>query len=262
MLLTAAGLLLRALLICGWVRLEISDRVATRATIAYSAFYVVDYLALSREFLAATVHLVFFLAVVKVLTAKTSRDHLYTAVIAFLELVAAAILSVNFNFFLFLARVPAVRHGGADQRRDPPLHEPRRRRVHGALRTETLPSPPRGASVSVTLGILAITAGLFFILPRTADAAFSRLISHRLHLPGFSNQVNLGEIGEIKTTSRPVMHIRLWGNQQGLKWRAGALTDFDGKRWSNPNPMREPVRVLGRRGASWRRSPTGPPAGA
>ena len=48
-------------------------------------------------------HLVFFLAVVKVLTAKTSRDHLYTAVIAFLELVAAAILSVNFNFFLFLA---------------------------------------------------------------------------------------------------------------------------------------------------------------
>src|SRR6476646_6961688 len=102
-LLTAAGLLLRALLICGWLRLDISDRVATRATIVYSAFYVVDYLTLSREFLTATVHLVFFLAVVKVLTAKTSRDHLYTAVIAFLELVAAAILSVNFNFFLFLA---------------------------------------------------------------------------------------------------------------------------------------------------------------
>src|SRR3954469_6747776 len=102
-LLTAAGLLLRALLICDWLRFDISDRLATRATIVYSGFYVVDYLALSREFLTATVHLVFFLAVVKVLTAKSSRDHLYTAVIAFLELVAAAILSVNFNFFLFLA---------------------------------------------------------------------------------------------------------------------------------------------------------------
>ena len=64
-------------------------------------------------------------------------------------------------------------------------------------------------SLAVTLGILALTAGLFFILPRTADAAFSRLIPHRLHLPGFSNQVTLGEIGEIKTTSRPVMHIRV-----------------------------------------------------
>src|SRR6185503_4949303 len=91
-LLTAAGLLLRGLLICGWLDFEISERAATRATLLYSAFYVADYLALSQEFLSATVHLVFFLAIVKVLTARTSRDHLYTAVIAFLELVAAAIL--------------------------------------------------------------------------------------------------------------------------------------------------------------------------
>src|ERR1044072_3322969 len=69
--LTAAGLLLRALLICGWLRFRISERTATRATIAYSAFYVADYMALSRGFLTATVHLVFFLAVVKVLTART-----------------------------------------------------------------------------------------------------------------------------------------------------------------------------------------------
>src|SRR5436190_14890967 len=93
--LTAAGLLLRAMLIRGWLRFEISDRAATRATIAYSGFYVVDYCVLSRGLLSSTVHLVFFLAIVKVLTARTSRDHLYTAIIAFLELVAAAILSVN-----------------------------------------------------------------------------------------------------------------------------------------------------------------------
>src|SRR5215813_10145807 len=87
-LLTAAGLFLRGLLICGVLRVEISERAATRATILYAGFYVVDYLFLSRELLAATVHLVFFLAIVKILTARTNRDHLYTAVIAFLELVA------------------------------------------------------------------------------------------------------------------------------------------------------------------------------
>src|SRR5690242_12943169 len=80
--LTAAGLILRALFICGWLRFEIPDSAATRVTIAYSAFYVIDYLVLSRGLLGATVHLVFFLAVVKVLTARTTRDHLYTAVIA------------------------------------------------------------------------------------------------------------------------------------------------------------------------------------
>src|SRR5258708_24158931 len=88
-ILTAGGLALRALLIYGIVRLRISDRASTLITIGYTGFYLVDYFLLSREFLAATVHLVFFLAVVKILTAKTNRDHLYTAVIAFLELLAA-----------------------------------------------------------------------------------------------------------------------------------------------------------------------------
>src|SRR5580704_1820687 len=101
--LTTAGLVLRAVLICGLVRFDLSDRLTTIVTIAYAAFFGADYFLLSRDFLAATVHLLFFLAVMKILTAKSNRDYLYTAVIAFLELLAAAILSVNFNFFLFLA---------------------------------------------------------------------------------------------------------------------------------------------------------------
>jgi hypothetical protein len=100
---TAAGLLVRALWIWGALRLDISERATTFATLGYAAFFVLDYYLLSRDFLSATVHLLFFLAVMKILTARTNRDYLYTAVIAFLELLAAAILSVNFNFVLFLA---------------------------------------------------------------------------------------------------------------------------------------------------------------
>src|SRR6478609_6249426 len=59
--LTSAGLLLRAVLICGIVRLELSDRVTTLVTVAYSLFFFADYFLLSRDFLAATVHLLFFL---------------------------------------------------------------------------------------------------------------------------------------------------------------------------------------------------------
>jgi len=231
--LTAAGLVLRALFVGGWLRFEIPDSFATRASIVYSAFYVLDYLVLSRSLLGATVHLVFFLAVVKILTARTTRDHLYTAVIAFLELVAAAILSVSFNFFVFLTlyllfAIAALTSG--EMRRSmrqagvAPAGRTSLRRFHSRL---------AALSFSVTLGILAMTAALFFILPRTADVAFSRLLARRMRLPGFSNQVNLGDFGEMKTTSRPVMHIRIWGPQQALKWRGGALIDFDGKRWSN-----------------------------
>src|SRR3954453_10119045 len=105
-ILTAAGLLVRGLWICGLIRLEISERATTLVTLAYTGFFVLDYFLLSRDFLSATVHLLFFLAVMKILTARTNRDYLYTAIIAFLELLAAGILSVNFNFLLFLSLYP------------------------------------------------------------------------------------------------------------------------------------------------------------
>src|SRR2546425_3236538 len=101
-LLMAGGLLLRSAMAAGLLRLEISERTVTVLTIAYIGFYPIDYQFLSQEFLRATVHLVFFLAVVRILTARTNRDYLYTAIIALLELLAAALLSIQLNFFLFL----------------------------------------------------------------------------------------------------------------------------------------------------------------
>src|SRR5579871_255077 len=243
-MLTAAGLLLRGLLIYGFVQFELSERTSTLITIGYTGFYVVDYFLLSREFLQATVHLVFFLAVLKILTAKTNRDHLYTACIAFLELLAAAILSANFNFFVFLAlyllfAIAALSSGEIRRSMYKTTPTARNGPKHFQVRLASL-------TILVTMGILALTGGLFFLLPRTADAAFSRLTSHHVHIPGFSNQVNLGDIGEIKTTSRPAMHIRLIGREiaGGVKWRGGTLVDFDGHRWSNPNPSRQLIQVV------------------
>jgi len=241
--LTGAGLVLRGLLIRGLVRLDPSDRTVTLITLGYTGFFALDYFLLSRDFLAATVHLVFFLAVMKILTAKTNRDYLYTAAMAFVELLAAALLSIDVNFFLFLAlyllfAVAALASGeirrsmrlaAATARSGPKRFYPRLA-LHSAL---------------VTLGILALTAGLFFLLPRTAEAAFSRLISHRFYLPGFSSEVTLGEFGELKTASRPVMHIRIFSTEPpgGLKWRGRALDEFDGKRWSEPGRRNQTVPV-------------------
>jgi protein-glutamine gamma-glutamyltransferase len=241
--LTTTGLLLRASVIGGLVRLNLSDRLTTIVTIGYAAFFPVDYFWLSRDFLSATVHLLFFLAVMKILTARTNRDYLYTAVIAFLEMLAAAILSIDFNFFLILAlymlfAIAALTSG-----------EIRRSIEASAVtaRSGLKSLCPRLSLLStlVALGILALTGGLFFLLPRTAEAAFSRLIAHRVFLPGFSNQVNLGDIGEIKTSSRPVMHIRIDSALKvgPLKWRGAALSEFDGKRWTNPSRQPEIIPV-------------------
>jgi len=241
--LTTTGLLLRAILIAGLVRPNLSGRLTSVVAIVYAAFSGADYFWLSRDLLAATVHLLFFLAVMQVLTARSSRDYLYTAVIAFLEMLAAAILSIDVGFFLFLALYLLFAIATLTS------SEIRRsiERSTVTARSGVRSFCPRLSLLSalVAMGILALTAGLFFILPRTAEAAFSRLIAHRVFLPGFSNQVNLGDIGEIKTSSRPVMHIRIWSALAvgPLKWRGAALSHFDGKRWSNPDRVPETILV-------------------
>jgi hypothetical protein len=247
--LTAAGLAVRALMNAGILRFSIPERAVTFATLVYMGFFAVDYFALSQAFLDATVHLVFFLAVVKVLTAHTNRDYAYVAVIAFLELLAAAILSASLNFFLFLTLYLLFAIAAFTS------SEIRRAvaRPQAVSRKGLRWFHPRLAVLTVFMsaGILSLTAGLFFMLPRTARAALDQLVSRRIILPGFSNQVTLGQIGQVKASSTPVMHVRpddLPESRPGLaraKWRGTTLSDFDGRRWSNPTRLDQAVNLQG-----------------
>ena len=236
---TASALVLRAFIVAGFVRLDLSNRLVNAVTLAYIGFYPLDYLYVSGEFLPATVHLIFFLAAIRILTARTNRDYFFVKLIALLELLAAAILSSSLNFFVFLALFlfSAVSTFAASEiRRSSQL--PRRiaraatTRFHWRLATLT---------TATALGILLLTAGLFFLVPRTARAAFRHLVPQRYHLAGFSNEVELGEIGEIRQASTPVMHVRFEAIEHALhlKWRGAALMRFDGRRWSNPPTIRQ-----------------------
>lgn len=241
--LTLAGLCLRALMVAGAVELEFSGRLVAGLTLLYIGFYPLDYLFVSSSFLTATVHLVFFLAVLKVLTAKTNRDYAYIKMIAALELMAAAILSANLSFFGFLALFllfAIATFASGEVRRSAQL---RRAVVRGGLRA----FPRRLGALAVLLfsGILMMTVGMFFVLPRTARAALERFVPQRYHLPGFSNGITLGQIGEIKKSSATVMHVRSYQGEGLLqvRWRGGALSVFNGRRWYNPPGRDESLRV-------------------
>src|ERR1022692_2395752 len=201
-ILTGAGLLARALLISGALRFDISPKLVVALTLAYVGFFPLDYFFLSRAFIQSTVHLVFFLAVIQILTSRTNRDYFFMATIAFLELLAAAILSTNSNFFLFLALYLLF-----------------------AMAAFTSAEIRRSMQKRLTVA-------------RSGLRRFQRrLVSKRFYLPGFSNQFTLGEIGEIKTTSRPVMHVQFSDGQApaNLKWRGATLSDFNGRAWFEPS---------------------------
>ena len=71
---TAAALLLRGLITAGVLRLEFRPGMVTAATLAYIAFYPIDYFYISEGFLPAAVHLVFFLGAVWALAGQTKRS--------------------------------------------------------------------------------------------------------------------------------------------------------------------------------------------
>jgi hypothetical protein len=178
-------------------------------------------------------------------TARTTRDYGYLKIIAGLELLAAAILSFQMSFFFFLALflLCTIATFSSGEIRASAIE------YTGVVRGEMFRFPRRLSlfTVAAFLGILMVTAGTFFVLPRTARAAFQRFVPRRYHLPGFANEVTLGEIGEIKQSNTPVMHIKPYSGSSVLnaRWRGSSLAEFDGKKWFN-EPGREDWRRVDR----------------
>jgi transglutaminase-like putative cysteine protease len=254
--LALAALCLRALMVAGiWKldKLEVPGRVVAALTLLYVGFYPIDYYYISGGFLPAAVHLIFFLGSIKILTARTPRDFMFVKTIAVMALLAAAVLSISLAFFAFLTvfllfTIATLSSGEVVRSARLFLSEGETRRTlsRGGLRA----FPRRLGMLSFGLfgGILVLTAGMFFVLPRTARAAFQRFVPERYHLPGFSNEVRLGEIGEIKQSTTPVMHVYSQGDGfLAVRWRGAALTHFDGKRWFNPPAAEERLRPEGSR---------------
>jgi len=248
--LTLLALCLRGLMAAGVIDFEIPNRLALAVMLLAVGFFPLDAWLVSRALLPATMHLVCLLASLKILTAKTNRDFTYLKMVAMVELLAAAILSVSLGFFVFLAlflMFAIAAFSSGEVRRSA---QARRAVVRGGLRA----FPRRLVSISVFLfgGILFMTAGMFFVLPRTARAALERLVPQHGHSTGFSHGVKLGQIGELKKNSTPVMHVRAHPVGDGgsgfleVRWRGAVLSKFDGRRWEpRPGP---PLKLLPERG--------------
>jgi transglutaminase-like putative cysteine protease len=252
-ILALAALCLRALMIAGIVTLDIPGRVIAALTVLYIGFYPIDYYYVSKAFLPAAVHLIFFLGSVKILTAKTLRDFTFVKVIAAMALLAAAVLSVSLTFFAFLAvfllfTIATLSSGEVVRATRLFISSGETRRALSRSGLRAFPRRLGMLTFGLFGGILLLTGGVFFVLPRTARAAFQRFVPERYHLPGFSNEVTLGEIGEIKQSSTPVMHVFSQGDGfLAVRWRGAALTHFDGKRWFNLPAVEERLRTEGRR---------------
>ncbi len=224
-----AALCWRAAAAANLARLPSPGPWATWATAAYLLFYPADYLWISRGFLNATLHLVFFVFIIKLITARTPRDFLLLKVIAFLGILAASLVSSSSTYFLFLCLFLASAISAMASEEILRAQAGRKLAASSAAR---LPWRLARLTVASTLAVLLLTAALFFFLPRTARAAFEHLFKPPSRVSGFASEVLLGQVGEIRRQTATVFHARFLDRRlPALKWRATALGEFDGWRW-------------------------------
>ena len=227
---------------------ELSARAATICMAAYFLFMPLDYLwakdraadapnpALYAALLTA-VHLLLFAMIVRLYSARTRRDSLFLAMLAFAAMLSAAVLTVGtafLGYFLVFLALAISTFVGLEVERG----------AERAASTELGAGSSAGnkmmralglTSGAVALAALLIGGLLFFLLPRFTTGYFGGYSLRPKLMTGFSESVELGQIGEIQKSTAVVMRIKVAGSPTRFmseKWRGIALTRFDGRRWS------------------------------
>lgn len=242
-LLVGAALAVRGYLLAKKNSFAISERWITPLSLAYFVFFAVDYLIVSRGFLPATIHLALFGVVVRMFSLRRERDHVTLAILAFLMVLASAVLTVDsiflfaFAIFMLMAVVTFVlmemRRSGRDANiearhsNDPQEHR------HLAFALVRI-------APALMILILVCGAALFFVMPRISAGNLGGYSYGTDFSAGFSDHVQLGQIGQIQQSNAVVMHVKIEGDTIGrydLHWRGVALANFDGHIWSSPQPQ-------------------------
>ena len=230
---------------------ELTSRQATWIVLAYFLFFPFDLWFISRDLAASApnpalyagllsaMHLLLFATIARLYSARTTRDFVFLAMLAFTAMLASAILTVDTAFLVslsvFLVLAVSTFIGleirrGAEGATTPPLEtgSPAAVRLNRALGL---------TSALVAVSALVVGAFLFFLIPRFTAGYLSSLNPQPTLMAGFTDNVTLGEIGEIKKNATVVMRVRVTSNPgavSSVRWRGIALTNFDGKRWFNP----------------------------
>ena len=236
---------------------ELSHARATWVVVAYLGFFPLDILFFSRALVAnstnpallaallAAIHFLILVMLVRLYSATTDRDALFLAMLAFAAMLASCILTVDTSFLLlfFIFMLFAVAAFiGLEMRRaasgtlTPPFsRQPaEERRLGRALSL---------AALTVAAGSIVLGGMLFFVFPRFTAGYLGRASMQPSLMSGFSDDVELGQIGEIKQNSEVVMRVKTGEPvpYPMLRWRGSALTTFDGKRWTKPHTHEEAV---------------------
>ena len=217
-------------MVLGWrIRFKVQVWGQIGMFLALVGFFLVDALAFS-DFVSATLHLLITVSLIKLFIATADRDYLilyfisfgfllfasaYTISIAFLVSLVLYIFSAILTFILFESK------RGYEENRTAPFS------VGSYI----------NVALVITVLVILISIPIFLIIPRTSFGLFRVDRQLDLNMSGFSDQVRLGDMGEIILSSKVLMRVKLDRDvadlPSGTKWRGIALNRYSGQKWFN-----------------------------
>ena len=203
---------------------------------------LIDYLLISQSLIDTSVRFLTLLMVAKLFDLKTNRDYAVLYLLTFFQLLAAAASTVNLSFLFALAlyiltgiwALTIFNLKKEWEERSAP-HKEMAKNILG----------PYFFIVTAGLAVLSliITLSLFFVIPRMGVGFFPKQTADTLKISGFSEKIDMGELGPVKLDPAIVMRVKihpplppsalggLKGGLGGLYFRGLSFDTYNGTQW-------------------------------
>ncbi len=211
----------------------LSQRIVTTVAFLLLVYVLLSVVLFAVEVFGVILSFLIYTQVLKLLGRKDMRDFIQIYILSFFHFLSGTILTVDFSYgiafivyvsvalwaiMVFSMKKEAIEASSKD---DPELVTP--------LFLST--------TVIISFGIFMFTALIFVSIPRiTSGFLVSSFVKPQVLKSGFSDEVKLGKVGEIKLDSSPVMRVKILNGDpeslpESIYWRGVALDDFDGTTW-------------------------------
>jgi len=213
-------------------------------TLGALTLFLFEWVVWDDSLLEASLHLLLYLMIYKLLTLERSRDYLHLYLIGFFQLLAStattAELPYGVVFFCYVVLAPwtlmlYTLQLEAEQRATPSIAGGSGASGSAAAQLAVIRWPFFVMTTTAAVGTFILTLVIFFLIPRMGSGFMQSGGSGSSTLVGFSERVELGAIGAIKLDPTIVMRVGVASPSilplSASYWRGTAYDFYDGAGW-------------------------------
>jgi len=193
----------------------------------------------NEDLITVLIYFIVYVQLIKFLGKKETKDYEQIILISFFQLLAGAVTTTRVYFgilllffillsviTIFLFNIYKEQYGIKDGiKKD------------SNFRYRTLFS----SATVIWISVIVLSLSVFLLMPRfKGNFLSSSLLNKQKLSTGFNDEIELGQVGEIKKDSSPVMRVKFLNKTKSelpetIYWRGVALDYFDGKFWTQRN---------------------------